>query len=486
MLFFLVYFFNSCGLKQVLDYSKLESGNVDIVLSDTNLQMTFETVLRMIETKGMEKNLKLETSFDASVKQNLTTDGRRIQQILFNLLGNSVKFSKDGGTIEFDVSFERPDVVGFPVGSYSPVKCQVKGTALCLSVKDYGKGISRDGLPKIFKAFQQEDSNDLQVLQEGTGLGVTITTKLVHRLGGNICVASELGKWTEFKVYLPFRDEMVDREDVAWGFMGKPVILVESNNGTATRIRDVFAEYSVETTIVSSMDDALAMLNSNQGTTETVGAIVANEVLCPRDAHLLQTLTNRHQVLATYGPRFAVNGSDIHFRSILQTLPSVIMSQILDKMYDMSPQPPATKHVPTIEPSKKIDFSSIRVLIAEDNTVNQKVLTRILAKLGVTKVEIAGNGQIAVDKEATHPFDVVFMDAQMPVMDGCEACRRIWLRPRGEQDAEPAVVFVTAQVSDAFRAECEAAGASMFLAKPCTVECVGKCLETLFSSRTLG
>lgn len=470
----------------MLDYSKLESGNVDIVLSDTNLQMTFETVLRMIETKGMEKNLKLETSFDASIKQNLTTDGRRIQQILFNLLGNSVKFSKQGGMIEFDVSFERPDVVGFPAGSYSPKRCQVRGTALCLSVRDYGKGISRDAFPKIFKAFQQEDSNDLQVLHEGTGLGVTITTKLVHRLGGNICVASELGKWTEFKVYLPFRDEMVDREDVAWGFMGKPVILVENNEDTANRIRDIFGEYGVQTTAVTSMEYALAVLKSSRESTETIGVIVANEALYPCDEHLLQTLKSCQQVLATYGPRFSVKGSSVHFRSILQTLPSVIMSQILDKMYDMSPHPPVSKASPTVEPSKKFDFSSVRVLIAEDNTVNQKVLTRLLTKWGVTNVEIAGNGQIAVDKEATNPFDVVFMDAQMPVMDGREACRRICLRPRGGQDAVPAVVFVTAQVSEAFRAECEAVGASMFLARPCTVESVGKCLETLFSSTTLG
>ena len=147
----------------VLDYSKLESGNVDIVLSKTNLQNTLETVIRLIGTKCMEKRLVLKTSYNPSIEQMLTTDSRRLQQVLFNLLGNSVKFSNAGGVIEFDLTFDRPDILGYPSNSYSPKKCQIRGTALRLSVKDYGKGIAHDALTTIFNPFQQA-SADVETL----------------------------------------------------------------------------------------------------------------------------------------------------------------------------------------------------------------------------------------------------------------------------------------------------------------------------------
>ena len=290
-------------------------------------------------------------------------------------------------------------------------------------------------------------------------------------------MASELGKWTKFTVYLPFVDEMVDRESIAWDFVDRPVVLVETDDEVIAQIREMFNEYSVPISAARSLNDVLEILNS-VSLKEKKTVLIVNEELCSNES-LIELNDAGRPVLVTYGSRFIIEKSDVHFRSILQTLPSVVMSRILNSSRAVAPVT-ATTATP-VPAENEVDLTSLRVLIAEDNLVNQKVLKRLLAKLGVTHVDIAGNGQIAVDKEAATAFDVVFMDAQMPIMDGVEACRRICQRERSVENREvtPSVVFVTAQVLQAFQDECKAAGATSFLAKPCTVTSVGKCLKRI-------
>jgi signal transduction histidine kinase/CheY-like chemotaxis protein len=176
-------------VNDVLDHSKLESGNVEINLQRTNLRETMDTVVKAIEIKGGERNLEVRTFLDDRLPVFVETDGSRLQQILYNLLGNSIKFSKEGGTIDVNVLI-------------CEEKASPEEKRLRFVVRDYGRGIEKKDIEKIFLPFDQ-GSSDTERLYGGTGLGLAITTKLVKVLGGTISVDSEPGMWCEFVVDLP-------------------------------------------------------------------------------------------------------------------------------------------------------------------------------------------------------------------------------------------------------------------------------------------
>ena len=398
----------STVIDDVLDYSKLESGNVDIYIRTVDFHDTFETVVRSIATKCVENNLSLETYYDASIPPKITTDSRRLQQCLFNLLGNSVKFSKPNGVIELRVACCSSDKYEEPINSFSPEKVTISGPFLRISVKDYGKGIPQDALGPIFRAFQQA-SSDTEALYGGSGLGLSITSKLVGRLGGNIYVASEEGKWTEFTIDLPFVDKMFDRISAGLELADRGVFVVEHDDIVARRISDLFSAYNISPAKLTSLNEVGQAISPGD-------ILVVNEELCKTGLHLPLVMNGRH-VLVTYGPLFSVTESDFHFRSILQTLPSVVMQQIAEvirrrqSFEKAAAQPMSANYGNT-------DFSSLRVLVAEDLVLNQKVLKRLLGKLGVANVTMANNGQIAVEKEAEDVFDIVFMDMQVSTKKG--------------------------------------------------------------------
>jgi signal transduction histidine kinase/CheY-like chemotaxis protein len=381
-----------CVVNDVLDYSRLESGNVEFSIQRTNLRETIDTVVKSIEVKGAERNLVVHTQIDDTLPVFVDTDGSRLQQILFNLLGNAIKFSKDGGTVDFSVSMYEDKA--------SPDK-----KLLRFVVKDCGKGIEKKDIKKIFLPFDQ-GSSDTERLYGGTGLGLAITTKLVNVLGGTICVESEPGEWCEFVVDLPCVEQLPE-------------------DAEATKPQGLHAMMLPKIATPYEPLPAAALILSR------------SKVLSPPNSTL----------------------------PMKRMLPSNVRSGVETPF-------------PGGEQKTESSYAKIRVLVAEDNKINQKVMKRMLLRLGLEQIDIVENGLEAVDRETAQRYDVILMDMDMPVMDGLEATRQIVARPRVEStDVAPKIFFVTAHALDTFRVQAKEAGGHGFISKPFNLQKI----ESIFS-----
>jgi signal transduction histidine kinase len=299
----------------VLDYSKLVTGKVEICLKPTRFRNCIESVLESFRmNKAQMRGLVLRTNTSRELPERIEMDGRRLQQILYNLLGNAVKFGTKGKFIDVAVT----------VIVDEDSTCQ-NNKYMKLSVKDYGKGIAPGETTKVFEPFQQASTND--PADGGTGLGLAITSQLVKVLGGTISVQSDYGKWCEFVVKLPLKvSPLLSSETEAMNVSSSRTILVDDSSS-----------------------------RSIGGDLET---------------------TNNYEVVV------AVSSEP----SPKRLRPSRVVGQ---------PQTSSFEHV--------------KILIAEDNVINQKVLQRTLNRIGMQDIDIVDNGQKAVEATERKVYDLVFM-----------------------------------------------------------------------------
>jgi signal transduction histidine kinase/CheY-like chemotaxis protein len=497
-------------VNDVLDFSKLQSGNVEIDIRRTNLQETLDAVVHSIDNVAKERNITIKTTYHATVPGFLETDGRRLQQILYNLLGNAIKFSRDGGLVELRIELdsasceknekqnetimvnndslgqeeEKVSLCPFKIGesktSSSPgghetasdcplhlkktadTKTARKPRSLRFVVKDYGQGIAEEHFDKIFKPFKQA-SGDTEREFGGTGLGLAITSKLVAGLGGTITVASEVGDWSEFTVEFPFEASEADIDAVSCDLKEAFIVLI-NNNEKEDGIVDVLQRYKTVFLKSESMD----VLDNMVGTEGSIDPHAVYVCLIHEDLYRSETykrLTNIvNTVLVTFGPNYSVQETNSHYRSLVQMLQCVLMQSIASHVVASNKAGTRIQPDALLAPLNQDTLKKLRVLIAEDNLINQKVLSRCLQRLGLEEIDTVDNGQKAADQCSETQYDLVFMDMQMPVMGGVEACRLI--TGRRQQNGFPKVVFVTANVSESFEQECKDAGGDGFISKP--------------------
>jgi two-component system, sensor histidine kinase and response regulator len=410
-------------VNDVLDYSKLESGFIDTVVEDSNLQDVLNNTVRSINVMGKKRNVHVRTIYDPRIPEYCKTDSRRLRQILYNLLGNAIKFSKEGGTVEL-----RVDIASFLSGSSdmdNNTDTYIDNSTvdenddddlfesddhIRFRVKDFGRGIRKEDLREIFKPFSQA-GRDTSSVYGGTGLGLATTKKLVHSLGGKISVKSEFGSWSEFTVELPLRGAaLFDTDQVVARLQNANILLVGPPGDECTRTAELFgrfhtkADYFKDLTEIASQD---ALTGSKSS------LCLVHEQVYNKNSFV--SLGNR-AVLLTYGPTYSVKESRFHFRSLTEILPSVLLSQLADSLEQIqASSAEVTAEAPLPEKSAPTTSSTscmtrdLRFLIAEDNLVNQKVLKRILLRLGFENVDIVGDGQAAVEAEAQQEYDLIWM-----------------------------------------------------------------------------
>ena len=402
----------------VLDYSKLETGNVDVDFKLSNLQQSLSSVVHSVEMRGLTTDVSIKARYDALIPEFIHTDTRRIQQILYNLLGNAVKFSKQGGVVEFNISISRP---GFAPGQYSPPRTDDEGEQVAVVdsaqvlrfvVTDHGKGISKEDYPKIFQPFVQTgDSDGNESIYGGTGLGLPITVKLIHAFGGSIAVESEKGQWTRFTVDFPFLDEVVDVSAIASDLTDVRVLLVAEDTDTRQQVSQNLSLYGVRCNTFAAMTELKLKLENNEYLSpQRASILLVQEELFDEPVFVDLSLKTAC-ALITFGAKFLVEKANGHHRSLTKMLPSSLVSSMLACLKQLKK---SKKSSLLRESSKSISsYSGLRFLIAEDNLVNQKVLCGILKRLGVENVVVVNNGRRAVDREAEEQFDVVLMDMQV-------------------------------------------------------------------------
>lgn len=360
-----------------------------------------------------------------------------------------------------------------------------KGRTLRFIVKDYGRGIEKKDFKKIFLPFTQT-SSETERLYGGTGLGLAISAKIVEALGGTISVDSKVGQWTEMIVDLPStaNNATADMAALSSPLQNCTVVLLGGSAQETSHLEKTLNAYGVAFDSYGGLEEferVLALRKSRgfqSGRDKNDHLCLINEDIYNPAAFkgLIASNPQRKTTCVTFGPQFRFKETQGHIRSFSRMLPSVLIGT-MGKYLKEVPQTPVS---PQQVGGGSMVYQDLRVLIAEDNLVNQKVAKRVLNRIGIDKVTIVENGKLAVEEEATGAFDLILMDVQMPVMDGLEACKLIVDRQQEQGAKFPAkVVFCTAHVLDSFKVKCEEAGGAGFLSKPFRLEDVKVSLESL-------
>ncbi|MCI5181294.1 MAG: response regulator [Candidatus Electrothrix sp. AW1] len=438
-------------VNDILDFSKIEAGKMDIEEHPFLLHRSVEKVLTLMSPKAGAKGIELIAAIDPQLPCQVLGDSARIEQILLNLVGNSLKFT-DKGEVEVEV------------------RADDAGNMLVYSVRDTGIGIAQENINKLFRAFSQAESSTSRKYG-GTGLGLSICTQLVDLMGGTITVESELGQGACFSFTVPLR--IADTQPTHWrnlppcDFSGQHILLLIRNPALEQALNRVLQFLGLDTVTVQA--DQFAAANISQAPDML---LVDDAVLEKMDSKgqqrlqdLLRTMSNPPILLA-----YPIRGDCGQFFSDsiepLYINKPLVMEELL---YSLSCQnirrtedPPCQVEEQEVaeEPSENRE---LRVLAADDNRGNQVLIRTFLKKFDLA-VDCVDNGEEALQKVQETDYDVVFMDVNMPIMDGLEATRRI--RKDITPARQPWIIALTANVAAEDRQACIDAGMDDFLEKP--------------------
>jgi PAS domain S-box-containing protein len=442
-------------INDILDFSKIEAGKLLIEHIPFALAPTMEDTVKAVALRARDKGLELLCDIDANVPRNVIGDPGRLRQILVNLIGNAIKFTKVGAIVVRAVCESE----------------EAEGCVVHFSVADSGIGIAPDKLGSIFEAFSQEDSSTTRRFG-GTGLGLTISARLVEALGGRIWVESELGAGSVFHFTIRVG---VDRSQVAQqgataSFQGLHMLVVDDLEVHRNVIARGLQAEGVTVHTAASAALALEWL-ARQGCSGPPCDLVLLDAMMPEMDGF--ELAQRIASLPACAGLPLVMLSSTGVRSDAERARGVGIAAYVAKpvsraelhrvlahtMHLLKTEPPHMAKVQAAKPAQRL----LDVLLVEDNAINQKLATTLLERWG-HRVTVAENGQLALDSMSRQTFDVVLMDMMMPVMDGLEATRLIRALP-GANAGVP-IVAMTANAMESDRERCLAAGMNDYISKP--------------------
>lgn len=490
-----------CVVDDVLDYAKLESGYFMVNVQPCELHPTITSVVKSIAQKASNRGVVVRTDYSAEVSDVMEIDNRRLQQVLFNLLGNAEKFSKEGGVIDFSVSLEDYDEWSYGLERIDQVFChgekfgkEGNHKVIKFSIKDYGKGIDQKDFEKIFEPFSQA-SKETQSIYGGTGLGLSITSKLVKKLGGFISLDSEPGKFTEFCVHFPFRGSSVDVAGLNRQFENITLAIVSkhmglpmcgSHEGDSVSISfDVARTYGLDMLRCADWDDLDARLSGRTSHGKYVAIIVDSaDVDSTKYRQIESRIGSSRCALFTCGNNNLTEMlGGFHLGFMPASFPANTLQRISSHMLTKKevPKPNGKQQdygSPTSVAEKKDHLAErntlqgLRVLYADDNAINRKVFHRMVSKLDIKQIDLVDDGSQAVEYAKSTAYDVIFLDMEMPIMGGIEACQKIT-----EFDSNAYIVFVTAHSYGEYRKRAEDAGAKDYITKPFDINMIEEVLK---------
>ena len=448
-------------LNDILDFSKVEAQRIDILCNEFSLRHLVEQVVDTLNLRAREKNIELVAHYLCDVPDQVLGDDLRIRQILTNLLGNSIKFTHSGEIFLKVEYFEDKSTDGH----------------FSFEVTDTGIGIASENLEKIFDPFDQAEGFVARTYG-GTGLGLSITKSLVELMGGRILVESEVGKGSSFRVTIPLKltrggDGVTDECQIS--AEGEIVLILDDNRKSAETLKANLDRLGFDSRVECDPSKLSELIEQHFQASRRPSYIFIDHEMPGLDGiAVLKSLNEFHNVCKVFMAHPAqlaaieeakANGAD-HFLSKPFKLNEII------KLFDSSSDVAAiggtlTVHKPQPEMPIRLDDearSAIRILLAEDNTVNQKLIQRTLEKKKFTVVT-SNNGVEAVERFKSEPFDLVLMDLQMPVLDGLNATRMIRQFEMGKKRRTP-IVAMTAHAFQETQSVCVEAGMDHYLSKP--------------------
>ena len=364
----------------------------------------------------------------------------------------------------------------------------MNGKRIHFQVKDYGKGIAPDNFHKIFEPFHQENQNT-STIYGGTGLGLPITKKLVEKLGGLISVQSEVDSWTEFTVDFPYHgEEVTDFSSQVARLANTSILVVVARPTTDCPVIKWLRDQDINVELIASCDEleATAQAIEARAPPEETQYYIPLVHDIAYDEVLYRNFADRHpSQLMTFG--YQNNGiSAAHVHSPCRVFPSLFLPILGDLVArlktgqveriettldtsilvinNQAPKEATPAPAPTAKDAG-VSYDKLKVLIAEDNRINQRVLIKTLVRLGMKEenIDVVDNGLKAVHTAQQVAYHIIFMDMEMPVMTGLDACREI---TNNKVRLLPLVVFVTAHAMETFRVEAQQAGGFGFISKP--------------------
>ena len=446
--------YNLLGLiNAVLDFSKIEAGK--LILDDTefNLAHLVEESVGMLAIKGFEKGLEVVCEIDPRLPELFRGDSLRIQQILINLIGNAIKFTEKGEVV---VSV-------------------IKGESIYVVVKDTGIGIPADKLDAIFESFTQGDSSTTRKYG-GTGLGLTIAKTLAEMMQGSLTVNSRVGEGTTFtlSLNLPVVSENPIPRPARRPAL-RNILIVDDNASNCRLLRDIFGQMDVDCTTAASGQEALAILSTHRRRSEPFDLVITDYQMPEMDGITLvkeiKTMLAGHTqpfilMLSSiernfYRQEAIALGIDMFLAKPVRVLQ---LNQILAGIFEDGNKPQAESNGHAVT---SISEQPHTILVVEDDVINMLLISEVLGKMGF---EVIGaiNGREALTRLETHIPSLIFMDINMPEMDGFEATSRIRELPPPKCDIP--IIALTADVMKEDRERCLAAGMNNFLGKPFRLE----------------
>lgn len=447
-------------INEILDYSKLEANKMKVERDDFNLRDLVEDLVELLAPKASESGLEMYCIIPPYFPEDLRGDPVRIRQILTNLIGNAIKFT-DEGEIVVGVSIreETSDTVGFD-----------------LYVRDTGIGIPKEKQESIFESFTQADGASTR-RHGGTGLGLTISNQLANLMGGIITVDSEPGRGSEFRVFLKIEKQPGKRRRTLTPreLKGKRVLAVDDSVTNLKIVRENLSSWGCLVETAGSGQEAIDILKHPQACFDLVLMDFHMPLQDGRHTALsIRELPSLNQIpivlLTSAGPQAtseipeglftAILPKPFRKRNLCRTLCRCLAPVGEDQLAGRT-----TRADESAVGGVSVDLNTLKVLLAEDNLVNRKVLSKMLERIGC-QLDCAEDGLEALEMVRKHRYDLVLMDCQMPRMDGYEATREIRNLEATSGRQRIPIVALTANALEGDRQKCLDAGMDDHLPKP--------------------
>ena len=455
-------------INDILDFSKIEAGKMELDLRKFDLRTCIEDTLDLLSARALEKKLDLTGQLDDAIPTLIEGDSQRIRQVLANLLSNAIKFTEQGA-----VSVKIEKLGGNPLDENS----EASGLELHFAVQDTGIGIRAERLSRLFQPFTQAEASTSRKYG-GTGLGLAISKRLVELMGGKMWAESTLGGGSTFHFTVSVR---ADRDAAPFALAGRQprladlrILIVDDNVAVRETLAHQTARWGMVPECVEHPVSALELIKRGEQfdlaiidmhMPEIDGLTLATEI------HKLPAAAMMPLVLLLPMGQRAETPQSAHL-SFAHTVSKPVKSSQLAETLIRALLSPKAATPPPAKPKEEQTLAGkmpMRILLTDDNAINQKVATRILQQLGY-QPDLAGNGCEAIAALDRTPYDLIFMDVMMPEMDGLEATHTIRQRQKDGAHANYQrriiIVAMTAQAMQGDREKCLAAGMDDYLSKP--------------------
>ena len=458
-------------INEILDYSKIDSGKMDLEEQVFDLLETVEDVVGLLTKSAIDKRLELVYYLDPDVPRMVIGDATRLRQVLVNLMSNAIKFTQKGEVFLYVTitggTREKPE--------------------LEFSVRDSGIGIPPEKVKNLFQLFSQVDSSTTRKYG-GTGLGLAISRKLVELMGGSIWVESEVGTGSTFKFTISLDVDIDEQSNNVSKYHekdleGKRIMIVDDNETNLKILQIQCVKWGMK--VQAYLDPEMALTDLSEMDADRVPHIAIFDMQMPHmDGKALAKRVREKYgpqklpmvMLTSLGRNPKLESTDLFVAYLVKPARQAQLFLTLCKVLKRSAVA-KIKEQPKEQPSLPTIRKDLRILLAEDNLINQRVASGILENIGF-RTDVVGNGIEVLEMLEDHSYDLIFMDVQMPEMDGLEATEQI--REQKDPKKQPLIIAMTANAMKEDRDRCLKAGMDDYIAKPVKINDIREMLFKWF------